>query len=249
MYDKSIACYRDLSPAVPPVPGHEKKAHREAVIGRYPDVLVPNEPPAERLLQGDDLPGRCRFFVDFPIGDLPTWPNNGCKTATYSPAARPLTRGLEAGGRWPDHPSGWPAGRHAAERDFCNDKCHCWQGQGPPSLKRGISAGRKRRPAPTGGPPSGGPPPAGDIGPGAPVLVPLRRMREGPVLLEVRQHVLRCAARAAGPTPRPGPTAWAYRIGRAQAPTRRPAPRGTEASKGGSAHDGWFAIEGARGFR
>jgi hypothetical protein len=91
------------SPAVPTMPGRGKRARREAVIGRYPDVLVPGGPPAERLLQGDDLPRRCRFFVDFTTGDFLTWPNNGSEAATYLPAARPLARALRpaAGGRIP----------------------------------------------------------------------------------------------------------------------------------------------------
>jgi hypothetical protein len=36
----------------------------------------PRWAPTGRLLQGDDLPRRCRFFVDFTTGDFLTWPNN-----------------------------------------------------------------------------------------------------------------------------------------------------------------------------
>jgi hypothetical protein len=58
------------SPAVPPIPKWGKRARWEAVIGRYPIVLVPNEPPTGRLLQGDDLPRQCGVFRPSREGDV-----------------------------------------------------------------------------------------------------------------------------------------------------------------------------------
>jgi hypothetical protein len=72
MYDESIACYRESLPTQAASVKTEERARREAVIGPYLNVLVLNEPPAGRLLQGGDLPERCRFFVDFTTGDFPT---------------------------------------------------------------------------------------------------------------------------------------------------------------------------------
>jgi hypothetical protein len=124
--------------------------------------------------------------------------------------------------------------RQARGRErFCIYKCHYWQKDAPPSLKRGAAPASVSRSAPVRDPPSGGPPPAGDIGPGAPVLVPPRRMGEGPSLSpqmgEGPPLSPQCLARAAGPTPWPGPTARAHRTGRAQgpnAPTRPQRHRG-----------------------
>jgi hypothetical protein len=103
MWGESIACYRDLSPAVPPVPGRGKRARREAVIGPYPDVLVPNEPPTGRLLQGDDLPGRCRFWSISPSEIVQSGPITAARTPCFRRRHAPLTRALRpaAGGQIP----------------------------------------------------------------------------------------------------------------------------------------------------
>jgi hypothetical protein len=102
MYHESIACYRESLPTQIASVETGERTGREAVIGRYPDVLVRNEPPAKRLLQGDTLHRRCRFFRLFGVGDVFRF---GPITAVWTPQIRRR-----------------PAGRHAAERGFCNDK-------------------------------------------------------------------------------------------------------------------------------
>jgi hypothetical protein len=218
MYDESIACYRDLSPAVPPIPRWGKRARRGAVIGTYPDVLVSGGPPTERLLQGDALPRRCQLFRLFGEADpLQFGPITAARPLRIRRRHAPSPGALRpaAGGRIP-HRGDRTAGARLRGA-FVRTNAITGRDVLPPSLKRGVSAGCCAEGSAGERPSAWRPAPAGDIGWGAPVLVPPRRMGEGPPLLEVRQHVLRCAARAAGPTPGPGPTAWAHRIGWAQA--------------------------------
>jgi hypothetical protein len=58
----------DPYPPRSPVSG-QKRARREAVIGPYPDVLVPDGSRGSPVLQGDALPRRCQLFRVSREGD------------------------------------------------------------------------------------------------------------------------------------------------------------------------------------
>jgi hypothetical protein len=81
MQGESIASCREFLPTQAASVTTEERAGREAVIGPYPDVLVPGGPPTGRLLQGDALPRRCQLFrPTLPSVQgrrpSPAWPNN-----------------------------------------------------------------------------------------------------------------------------------------------------------------------------